>query len=217
MINKLTIESAYKIDPYKSYFVIQNPRLDKKNKKMIGLTIKHVEYKVKDWDAEEIRFEKVDRSKNKRFPEILRFDKRYPDAENEVYAERVSKAKKKPDVYDSYGIFLDAEMAHYNNLIRLHRVAEEMMGIYGALKNQKAKIENPGEVENTVVKLTDSDDSKGAIVSKEAEKDIKGGVDASKVDLSMSDVKRYFEAIQDTGYFEQLEEIQALNPDLVMR
>ncbi len=217
MVNKLTIEAAYKLDPFKSYYAIQNPRVDKKSKKMTGLTIKHVEYKVKDWDAKEVRFEKVNPLKNKRFPDIINFDKRYPDAENEIYAERVSKAKKKPELVDSYGIFIDTDMAKYNKLIRLHRIAEDMKGIYLAMKKQKDQAENPQPMdESTAVKPTDSDDSKGAVVSKDAEKDIKEGVIA-KVDLTMDEVRSYFDSIQDTDYFEMLEDIQANNPSLATR
>jgi len=216
MVNKLTIESAYKLDPFKSYYVIQNPRVDKKNSKMLGLTIKYVEYKVKDWDTKVVRFEKVNPLKDKRFPNIIDFDKRYPDAENEVYAERVSKAKKKPEAIDSYGIFIDTEMATYNKLIRLHRVAEEMKGIYGSLKKLSVSAE-ANEDTSTAVKPTDSDDSKGAVVSKDAEKDIKSGVEAKKVGLTMDEVKGYFEEIQETNYFELLEDIQLNNPSLVTK
>ena len=217
MVNKMTIEAAYKLDPFKSYYVIQNPRVDKKGKKMTGLTIKSVEYRVKDWDSKEVRFEKVNQLKDKRFPDIINFDKRYPDAENEVYAERVSKAQKKPEVIDSYGIFIDTKMAKYNKLIRLHRIAEDMMGIYKALKKQKEGADKQPEEISTAVKPTDSDDSKGSVVSKEAEKEIKEGVDANKVDLSMDEVRGYFDSIQDTDYFEMLESIQADDPSLATR
>jgi len=218
MVNKMTIEAAYKIDPFKSYYVIQNPRVDKKSKKLRGLTIKSVEYRVKDWDNKEIRFEKVDQSKNKRFPNIINFDKRYPDAENEVYADRVSKAQKKPEIIDSYGIFIDAKMAKYNKLIRLHRIAEDMMGIYKALKKQKEGAEKQQDENiSTDVKQTDSDDSKGSVVSKEAEKEIKEGVDTNKVDLTIEEVRGYFDTIQDTNYFEMLESIQSDDPSLATR
>lgn len=198
MVNKLTIESSWKQDPNKVYYVIQNPRVDKKGKKMVGLTIKTVEYKVKDWDKAEVRFEKIDQMQNKRFPDIIVFDKRYPDAENEVYAERVSKAKKKPEIIDSYGIFGDAEMARYHKLVRLHRVAEQMVGIYKALKGEQEK-----------PKVNEDDDK--------MTKDAKKGVDANKVQFGLDEVKSYFEAIQDTNYFEELETIQAENPDLAVK
>jgi hypothetical protein len=198
MVNKLTIEEQWKHNPNKVYYVIQNPRVDKKAKKMVGLTIKHVEYTVKDWDNDEVRFEKVDITKNKRFPDIIVFDKRYPDAENEVYAERVSKAKKKPEIVDSYGIFGDSKLARYHKLVRLHRVAEQMVGIYKAMKGQQEKPE------------VKADDDK-------ITKDAKKGVDASKVKFDLEEVKSYFEAIQDTNYFEELETIQAENPDLAVK
>ena len=198
MVNKDTIEAQWRKDPSKLYYVIQNPRVDKKAQKMTGLTIKSVEYKVKDWDKEGVRFEKVNLEKNKRFPEIIVFDKRYPDAENEVYAERVSKAKKKPEIVDSYGIFGDSKMAKYHKLIRLHRVAEQMVGIYKALKGNQEKPE-----------VKDDDDK--------MTKDAKKGVDASKVAFGLEEVKGYFEAIQDTNYFEELETIQAENPDLAVK
>ena len=219
MINKLTIETAYKQDPYKSYYVILNPRIDPKTKKVNGLKIKSVEYRIKDWDSKEIRFEKVNKMKDKRFPEVIVFDKRNPDAENEVYADRVSNAKKKPKKIDSYGIFIDAEMAHYNKLIRLHRLAEDMSGIYKALKKQEDKqVEATSTDENTRVKPTDSGaDSKGVVVDKEAIKDIEEGISADKISFSSEEVKSYFVAIQDTGYFEQLEEIQSNDPSLATR
>ena len=77
---------------------------------------KPVEYIVKDWDKENINFEKVNKDNDKMFPEILVFDKRYPDAENEVFAERVSKAKKKPEVLDSFGIFIDKNLINQHNI-----------------------------------------------------------------------------------------------------
>lgn len=236
MVNKLTIETAYKHDPYKSYYVILNPQIDTKAKKVSGLKIKHVEYKVKDWDQKVIRFEKVNLLKDKKFAPIIEFDKRYPDAENEVHVERASKKapktddtdkkKKKKVLYDSYGIFIDTDMAHYNKLVRLHRLAEDMSGIYKALKKEKATAEEKAKEApscadgscGTGVKPTDSgEDSKGNIVNAEAEKDIKDGLDGKKIDLSIEDVKSYFDAIQETEYFDQLETIQANDPSLATR
>lgn len=211
MVNVLTIEAAYALDPYKDYFVIQNPRIDSKKKKVVGKSIKTVKYRVKDWDTKEIRFEKIDITKNKRFPEIINFDKRYPDAENEVYAERVSKAKKKPDVYDSFGIFIDPKSAEYHKLIRLHRLAEDMAGIYKAMKEQGSK-----KIENEEQK--DKDIEKGAVITKAAEKDIKEGMtNTDKLSFQLDEVKSYFETIQDTGYFERLEKIQEENPSLATK
>lgn len=195
MINKLTIEEAWRRDPYKSYYVIQNPKLDRKKKKMLGLTIKFVEYKVRDWDKDAVNFERVNKGKDKRFPEVLVFDKQYPDAENEVYSERVSNAKKKPDVVDSYAVFNDQKMARYNKLVRLHRVAEELVAIHGALKGQKDSIE------------ASKDDSQAA-------KDAKKGIDVNKINLNLEDIAGYFEEIQATNYFDELEAIQSENPDL---
>lgn len=221
MVNKLTIETAYKQDPYKSYYVILNPRIDLKTKKINGLQIKSVEYCIKDWDTKEIRFEKVNKMKNKRFPDVINFDKRNHDAENEVYADRVSVAKKKPKKFDSYGIFIDTEMAEYNKLIRMHRLAEDMSGLYQALKKQEDKkttIGNEDTNKDAGVKPTDSGvDSKGAVVDKEAIQDIKEGISADKISLSAKEVKGYFVAIQDTGYFDKLEQIQYNNPSLATR
>lgn len=198
MVNKMTIEEAWRQNHNKIYYVIQNPRIDKKNKKVIGLTIKMVEYKVKDWDKDVVNFERVDKDSDKMFPEILVFDKRYPDAENEVFAERVSKAKKKPQFVDSYGIFGEKKLARFHKLVRLHRVAEQMAGIYKALK---------GEQEKPAV--TESDDK--------MTQDAKKGVDVSKVDFQLEEVKSYFTAIQDTNYFEELEMIQSEYPDLAVK
>ena len=58
MVNKLTIEEAWKHNPNKVYYVIQNPRIDNKNKRVLGLTVKTVEYIVKDWDKENINFDR---------------------------------------------------------------------------------------------------------------------------------------------------------------
>jgi len=217
MVNKLTIENAWKQDPFKSYYVIQNPKIDKKKQKISGLSIKYVEYRVKDWDDKFVRFEKVNKLKNKRFADIISFDKRYPDAENEVYAEKVSKAKTKPDTYVSYGIFIDPQMATYHKLIRLHRLAEDMAGIYKALKNNEINsVDN--ETNNSLKskkKKTDTSD-KGEVISKEAEDDIKSGV-SNKVTFSIDEVKKYFEEIQNTDYFTKLEDIQIENPDLATK
>lgn len=198
MVNKLTIESSWRTNPNKIYHVIQNPRVDTKNKKMIGLTIKSVEYKVVSWDKDVVTFEKINIDDNKRFPDNLIFDKRYPDAENEVYAERVSKAKVKPKAVDSYGIFIDKKMAKYHKLIRLHRVAEQMKGIYKAIQGKSEKME-----------LSESDN--------ETTKKIKESADTNTVDFSLEDVKKYFEEIQNTGYFEELEIIQSEFPDLAVK
>lgn len=198
MVNKLTIESAYKLNPSKTYFVIQNPKIDPVKKKVLGVSLKSVEYRVKDWDQKEVRFEKVDFLKDKKFPEIIIFDKRYPDAENEVYAERVSRAKNKDEVYDSYAIFVDVKMADYHKLIRLHRLSEELIGIYAALKEKKATNEN-ADYEPQIL-LGDSNSSK-----------------KNKKKVSMIDIKKFFDEVQETNYFENLELIQSDNPDLAVK
>lgn len=197
MINKLTIESAWKRNPDKIYYVIQNPRIDKKNNKVLGLTIKYVEYKVKNWDTKFVYFERINKDKDKRYPEILTFDKRYPDAENEVLSERVSKAKKKPDVLDSYGVFGEKKLAKFHKLVRLHRLAEQMSDIYKAIKNQQEK------------PSVNKDDDKLTIEAKK-------GIDKNKIDFSLTEIKGYFEEIQDTDYFDELELIQTEFPDLAV-
>jgi hypothetical protein len=198
MINKNTVEEAWKRDPNKIYYVIQNPKVDKDSRKLVGLTLKTVEYRVKDWDSKYINFERVDKDADKRFPEIIPFDKRYPDAENEVITEKVSNAKKKPESLISFGIFGDKKLAKYHKLVRMHRLAEQMRDIYKAMKNSQEKPE------------TSVDDNK-------LTKDAKAGIDKSKIDISAEDVKRYFEEIQDTGYFEELEMIQTEFPDLAAK
>lgn len=185
MVNKLTIEEAWKHNPNKVYYVIQNPRIDNKNKRVLGLTVKTVEYIVKDWDKENINFEKVNKDNDKMFPEILVFDKRYPDAENEVFAERVSKAKKKPEVLDSFGIFIDKKLARFHKLVRLHRVAEQMAGVYKSLKEKE---------QSAITKSENKNDT-----------------------FQLDDVKNYFQTIQDTNYFEELELIQVEYPDLAVK
>ncbi len=198
MINKDTVEAAWKQNPNKIYYVIQNPKIDKVSRNLVGLTIKTVEYRVKDWDAKYINFERVDKDADKRFPEIIPFDKRYPDAENEVITDKVSNAKKKTENLVSFGIFGDKKLAKYHKLVRLHRLAEQMRDIYKAMKNQQEK------------PSTNTSDDK-------LTKDAKAGVDKSKVDISTEDVKRYFEEIQETGYFEELEMIQSEFPDLAAK
>lgn len=205
MINKVTVEKAWRHDPNKIYHVIQNPKIDKKKQNILGLTIKSVEYTVRDWDKKFVYFERVDKSKNKRFPEILSFDKRYPDAEDEVFADRVSKAKKKPDYVDSYGIFGEKNQAYYHKLMRLHRLAKELSEIHKVLKGEQDKSCGSCSSENGC----DSCDSDDAMV-----KDAKKSTDKEKIDLSLKEIKGYFEKIQDTGYFEELDRIQSENPDL---
>lgn len=197
MINRMTIEAAWRQDPNKIYYAIQNPRIDKKNKNIVGLAIKTVEYKVKDWDKDFVNFERINKDKDKRFPEILHFDKRYPDAENEVLAEKVSKAKKKPDILMSYGIFGDKKLAGFHKLVRLHRLAIQMSDIYKALKNKQDK-----------PVVNDSDDN--------MTKDAKKGINVNNVTFELEELKTYFETIQETGYFEELEMIQSEYPDLAV-
>ena len=211
MVNKLTIETMYKRDPYKTYYVIKNPKINKDKKKVYGLKNKIVEYKVLDWDNKVVNFKKVN-DNNKSYPEIISFDKRYPDAENEVLVET---KKKKTTKIDTMGIFTDPLMARYHKLIRLHRLAESMQGLYVSLKNQK---DNQPTAENKKnKKKTDSDDSKGNVIASEAEQEIKEGVVVKKDLLKLKDVKNYFKQIQDTNYFDELEEIQANNPSLATK
>lgn len=198
MINKDTVEAAWKQNPNKIYYVIQNPKVDKVSRNLVGLSIKTVEYRVRDWDAKHINFERVDKNSDKRFPEIIPFDKRYPDAENEVVTDKVSNAKKKVENFVSFGIFGDKKLAKYHKLVRLHRLAEQMRDIYKAMKNEPEK------------PTTNASDNK-------LTKDAKSGVDKNKVDISADDVKRYFEEIQETGYFEELELIQSEFPDLAAK
>lgn len=134
MVNKLSIDTAYRQDPYKKYYVIQNPKIDTKKKKGWGLSEKTVAYHISKLEKDFIYFEKSDKTKNKRFPDTIEFDKRYPDAENEVLVDPNAKeAKRKKKFYDSYAIFFDQQVASYNKLIRLHRLAEQMVGIHAAL------------------------------------------------------------------------------------
>lgn len=224
MINKITIDKAWRHNPKKVYYVIQNPKIDKKKQKVIGSTIKTVEYKVRDWDKKFVNFEKIDKDKDKRFPEILSFDKRYPDAEDEVLAERVSKAKKKPDFFDSYGIFGEEKVANYNKLVRLHRLATDLANIYKILKgkNENNCQEYDGcntsknsekcsscsnESTDNCCNTCDSSDDK---LVKEAKKE----TEKKDIDLSLEEIKSYFEEIQNTGYFDELDRIQTENPDL---
>ena len=71
MINKDTVEAAWKQNPNKIYYVIQNPKVDKVSRNLVGLSIETVEYRVRDWDAKHINFERVDKDSDKRFPEII--------------------------------------------------------------------------------------------------------------------------------------------------
>ena len=189
MINKNTIENTWKRNPLKIYHVIQNPRIDIENKKVIGLTIKSVEYIVKDWDAKVVNFERCSKMSDKRFPEILTFDKRSADAENEIFAEKVSKVKNKNDVLHSYAIFLDEKLARYHKLVRLHRLAQQLLDIHDMLENEKND--------------TNYD-----------EKNVK--YDSGKINFSLIEVKDYFKQINETNYFDELESIQSEFPDLAV-
>lgn len=194
MINKDTIEAAWKQNPTKTYYVIQNPKIDIKNKKLVGISTKIVKYIVRDWDSKFVNFERVDKNADKRFPEILVFDKRYADAENEVFVEKTTTKKKNNSIL-SYGIFGDHRCAHYHKLVRLHRMAEQMSEMYKALK---------GVQEKPAIR---ADDDK---ITKEAKK----GIDKNSVNYSLDDLKAYFEEIQNTGYYDELEKLQTEFPDL---
>jgi hypothetical protein len=183
MINKLTIEEQWKQNPNKIYYVIQNPRISESKKKLVGLQIKIIEYAVQNFyfTSDVIYFKKIDETKNKRFPTLIKFDKRYPDAENEVFAaiDNLTKKKSLRDV-DSYAIFNENRLANVHKLIRIHRLAEHISGSYNHLKS-KAQIK-------------------------------KENVEEHNTDLEQ--LKKYFDEIQNTNYFEQLEKIQSEFPDL---
>ena len=193
MINKLTIEEAWKRNPDKIYYVIQNPKIDKKNKIIIGLSIKTIEYKVRSWDKEYVYFEKNDVTKNKSFSETISFDKRYADAENEVYAQKSTDSIEKKQMLTGYAIFGEKKVAIYHKLNRLHSIARDLTGIYKALKGQQEL--QPYNLKKEV---------------KEATK----GIDVNKIDLKLEEVKFYFDLIQNTNYFEEYDRIQSDFPDL---
>jgi len=175
MINKLTIETQWKLDPNKVYYVIQNPEIDGNKKKLIGMESKVVKYKVQNFyfTIPFIAFERIDKQTNKRFPEILEVDKRIADASNKVYY--FKKGEKASAKQISYAVFGTEKEAIMHNLIRLHRLAEKVQGIYLTYKESKSE------------------------------------------DTSITDLfKKFFNKIQDTNYFEQLEQIQTEFPDLAI-
>ena len=193
MINKLTIEEAWKRNPDKIYYVIQNPKIDKKNKIIIGLSIKTIEYKVRSWDKEYVYFEKNDVTKNKSFSETISFDKRYADAENEVYAQKSTDSIEKKQMLTGYAIFGEKKVAIYHKLNRLHSIASDLTGIYKALKGQQGL--QPYNLKKEVKEATN-------------------GIDVNKIDLKLEEVKFYFDLIQNTNYFEEYDRIQSDFPDL---
>mgnify|MGYP006935358110 CR=1 FL=1 len=81
--------------------------------------------------------------------------------------------------------------------MRLHRISQELFDIYNILTDEK--------VNNSNV-INDSDDK--------TVKDAKAVTDKSQIDISLDEIKIYFEKIQDTDYFDELERIQSENPDL---
>ena len=187
MINKLTIEKIWTINPKQRYFVIANPRIDTKSKKLNGIYVKVVEYKVRDWDTKYVYFERNDKDHNKRFPAVIEFDKRSPNAENEVLAAKVSKAKKQPTSLQSYAIFSSASVARYCKLNRLHSLATELHGKYTALSQPTDKL----KMDDATVRKSKS--------------------------LHKSDIKRYFDEIQATEYYDELERLEIEFPDLAAR
>lgn len=213
MINKVTIENAWRQNPNKSYHVIQNPKIDKANKKILGLPIKSVEYTVRNWDKDYVYLERKDKESDKRFPEILVFDKRFADAENEVFSERVSKAKKKPDYIDSYGIFTDEKQAKYQKLLRLHRLATDLAGLYKVLKNDQENV-CPGCLHDTNCGDTCSSSCNSDVCPSKQVEDAKKEPSKESIDISMDEIKGYFNSIQETNYFDELDKIQSENPDL---
>ena len=223
MINKLTLEQAYKKDPYKSYFAIKNPKINDKKRKVYGLKHTIVEYKLKDWDSKEYRFEKVNQEKNKSFPTIIVFDNRQADAENTVYhvVKKTKKKKEKQYIKGIFALFLDEQSAQYNKLIRLHDLATELSEIHNTLKQQKKDGIKPyskqKDTKNKAVKPTDAKDNKGAIVPAEAVAEIKEGTKVSTIPYKIKNIIKYFNDIQQTGYYELLDEIQIKYPDLMTK
>ena len=69
--------------------------------------------------------------------------------------------------------------------MRLHRVAEQMSGVYKSLKEKE---------QSAITKSENKNDT-----------------------FQLDDVKNYFQTIQDTNYFEELELIQAEYPDLAVK
>ncbi len=194
MINKITIENQWKNNPNKLYFVIQNPKINKTTKAVSGLPIKTVAYKIRDWNSSEIYFERVDKTKDLRFPEIITLDKKYHDASNEVFHER----KNNPLVIESYAIFEDQNQAYFNKLMRLHRFSENISALYEA----QAK-SNTNEITITV------EDSYGI-------KAMNNNVDKKPVKLTGKELEKIFDLVQNTNYYDKLEEHQNNHPDLAI-
>ena len=219
MINKLTIESRWKTNPHKTYFVIQNPKVDPKTKKVRGLHNKIIEYKVRDWTGKVVNFERVDKTKDKRFPEILVFDKRFPDATNEVYCERVSTAVNKPDAVDSYAIFEEKDQADFNKLMRIHRFAQAIMGLHEdeTKKIQKAKnqgrIHNPGTTKTPSKQKVNNTDKSPEMNTGDTKKRVKP---KEVFNLTVEELEDIFETVDATNYYDRLEEIQEKRPDLAI-
>lgn len=192
MINKTTIEKQWRNNPNKLYHMIQNPKLDKFTKRVRGLSIKTVAYRVRDWDNNNVNFERVDKTTDKRFPEILVFDKRFHDATNEVYYER------KTDVVDSYAIFEDQNQAYFNKLMRLHRFSETITIMHANLTKSKTQ------------ELTIEVDDSYKI------KELNNTVDRKPFKLTGEELIEVFNSIQDTNYYDKLEEHQTNHPDLAI-
>lgn len=179
MINKLTIEREWMKNPEKTYFAIQNPIIDKTRKKVDGLQIKIVEFKVENFlfTIDFINFVKIDEQKNKRFPSKLVFDKRQPDAEREVYTSLTPKNNISKNDLRTFAIFHDEKIARFHKIVRLHRLSENLLLTYNHLKDKNQDVD-------------------------------------SKTKLNIDVIKKCFNDIQDTGYFEELERIQTDFPDL---
>lgn len=217
MINKLTIERRWRTNSNKTYFVIQNPKVDTTTKKVRGLHNKIIEYRVRDWDGKVVNFERVDKTKNKRFPEILVFDKRFPDATNEVYCERVSTAVKKPDALDSYAIFEEKDQADFNKLMRIHRFGEAIADLHEAETKKIQKAKNQGKVYKSG---TSNPKKKTSTEQKPPELNTgdtkKRGKKKEVLNLSLEELEDIFEAVNATNYYDRLEEIQDKHPDLAI-
>jgi hypothetical protein len=159
MINKQTIAEQWKQNPNKKYYIIKNPKINKGRKKIDGLDIKIVEYVVSSMDSKFVYFEKIDKDKNKRYPNVLPFDKRFPDAENEVFYTKDTPTVNKKNCVDSYGIFNEYKLADFHKLVRLHRISIYLSEMYKFLKTTKPDVKSDFtllEVEKYFTKIQDT-------------------------------------------------------------
>ena len=106
-----------------------------------------------------------------------------------MFVERVSKSNNPAELLDSYAIFGEKKLANYHKLVRLHRLAEHLAGMYAAIKENKNV----------------------SIIDEQAEKLAKKlKMDTKSIDISfeLDEIKGYFESIQATEYYDELERIQ---------